>query len=541
MEKCSPEKDECGKISEDAEKENIPELVKNENIIKTDEPPAIHSIPLKMFVEDVDEEVLTPLSKINLKWRRKSIGLYGNTSDSSVSTINHTTNSLTSMRKSPSSAKLVRTTSTPMTRMSQFLKKPRSLDSLCGSSYQASSIEHPSGNDTDRSASMTSIGITTPSPAIMKRPEFPIQRQNRNRLHVSQTPLRQLMSKSIQRALQEQSHRKNLNGYRAQRKMTFDSTSSSGSDNSLSYSPKQLSGVLDLRTTPVLKRTMSEPYSRNRRGYLKKPLIATVHPTEESLVLNALIDRPNAFQSPGSPVHEAQNPVDDNVINETKGDSEISHHHADANSSGSMLSAKSTSRKSDIFFSCASMNEFENTPVTKHKALVTPMQKTFKPLKKTDGATEVWYSPGNITNSFKIPTYSELQSPSSDKENDDVFVDDPHSPKSTVQPGRIWRIVTSVIRMATGALPDDTQCHQSKDDKPKESFVKRTLSLIRPKRSPIKKRESTPSAKRRRHASSQGTQTDESPLKTEIRSPLAKKYKTISGRKPIQRLRSSIN
>lgn len=30
----------------------------------------------KLLTEEVDDEMLTPLTKINLKWRRKSAGLY---------------------------------------------------------------------------------------------------------------------------------------------------------------------------------------------------------------------------------------------------------------------------------------------------------------------------------------------------------------------------------------------------------------------------------------------------------------------------------
>lgn len=143
-------------------------------------------------------------------------------------------------------AKIRRTTSTPMT--SNLHIKPGALDSLCGSSYQASSIEH--SQDLLERQSPIVLNVISPSPAHQRRNEFAQRKSARQRFLSTNTPLRQVMSKSIQRALQAQGQGRFMP---AQRKIAFSSLSSTSSDNDASLP------ALDLRTTPALKRSNSAP------------------------------------------------------------------------------------------------------------------------------------------------------------------------------------------------------------------------------------------------------------------------------------------
>lgn len=215
----------------------------------------------KLIAEGVDEKMLTPMTKINLKWRRKSAGLYPISSDTSAMTVKTT-------KVIDTSITLRRTTSTPMAQTNQSHEKAHNLESLC-SSYQPSSIEHSGASSNTHSPLGHPIVSPSPVAPVVQVPIHTTQKIKRYRLPVSQTPLRQLLSKSIQRQLHER-------GFylRAQRKIPFHSMNSSDSSNGSSnqVSPTEPSPPampLDLRTTPVLRRTQSDS-SPNRRAMLQQ-------------------------------------------------------------------------------------------------------------------------------------------------------------------------------------------------------------------------------------------------------------------------------
>lgn len=538
MEKCVGAGDKEVVTNEDdsENKENVPV-----------EPEKDETVPPKIIIEEVDEELLTPLSKINLKWRRKSAGYSTTDSVASVSAISHSNQS--QPKNVPQSAKkLVRTTSTPMT---QLLSKPTSLDSLCGSSYQASSIEQSSGNETDQSASITSINCS-PSPAIlMKRNEFPIQRakQMRNRLSKAQTPLRQVMSKSIQRAIMEQRNERTklTANVRMPRKMIFDSMSSS--DGSIdeplvggrSKTPN-VSGVLDLRTTPVLKRTMSAPLVP-RTYYYQEQQDERLHSrrrSDESLIAQALIEE----HYKRSDFRAKINAISDNVINETQYEPGVISIPLTPEIETNETQLNDHNTASGIFKSCL---EYENgvtpfkLPTVKKSAIVTPMMSA----PENSFVNEVWYTPGQILTNVEPPKLQKsfrASDPEPDIE-DEVFAPTDEIPAEQPQ-SRIWRLFSTVIKIASGSLTETTDNQITKrSPTSKPSIVKRSLThlgLIRPaKRPSYTKSSPAQHLKRKRNTSSQSSlNNDGTATIPELRSPLAKKYKSITGRKPIQRMRS---
>lgn len=530
LEKCVGNGNKEGVMNEDdsENKENIPE-----------EP---EKVSHKIVIEEVDEELLTPLSKINLKWRRKSAGFSNSDSVASVSAISHSNQSQMKVLLQ-SSTKLVRTTSTPMT---QLLSKPGNLDSLCGSSYQASSIEpSSSGSETDQSASMTSNNCS-PSPAIvMKRNQFPVQRakQMRYRLSKAQTPLRQVMSKSIQRAIMEQQNEKTklTANVRMPRKMIFDSMSSSdGSmDEPLGLAASKIpnvSGVLDLRTTPVIKRTMSAPISRHykHKEYEETPPFRRPK-SEESLIVEALIEE----HYKRSDLREKINAISDNVINETKYEPGVIPLPPTPETENTQLN-DNTNGSIGIFKSCMEDETPYKAPLVKKSAIVTPMQSTI-PIQESSFMKEIWYTPKNISTSMEL-----FQSPESFRvsEEDNGVDDEVFTPASEVRSDQsqnpIWRLFSTVMKIASGSLSETPKIQEPA---PKPSLVKRSLGhlgILRPmKRPSYTKSSPTPHLKRKRNTSSQSSLNNgETSTVPELRSPVAKKYKSITGRKPIQRMRS---
>lgn len=190
--------------------------------------------------KNLPEQTLTPLSKINMLWRRKSKEFkeYGtiNTKDD----------------------KLQRTTSTPMHNNNLMTK------TFTDSSSNSTSSIHISRINCINSSS-DSDGYSPPVPPPVKvipptvSPSAPkFQRMNRSRAKfpVQATPLRQVMTKSIQRAMQQHgNYRQSAFGLQ-QRKMSFDSTSSSSemTSTSLMKFPGEGSSPLDLRLSPAIRR-----------------------------------------------------------------------------------------------------------------------------------------------------------------------------------------------------------------------------------------------------------------------------------------------
>ncbi|KFB43435.1 AGAP003740-PA-like protein [Anopheles sinensis] len=221
-------------------------------------------------IEEVDEALLTPLTKINLRWKRKSRQSF----DSILSVTNNTSEANASgmLRvdapggggPAGNRRKLVRTTSTPMYQWQimpsiMALKHPN--ESYSATLGQMSSIHCSSGSETDsRTEELESPPQPQPVPPPPPPPSGMPDELNKvraaiirtNRSKAAATPLRQVMSKSIQRAIAQHTgaySKMLLPG--TQRKMSFNSTMSSGV-NSMIASPVR--DPLDLRTTPVLKR-----------------------------------------------------------------------------------------------------------------------------------------------------------------------------------------------------------------------------------------------------------------------------------------------
>ncbi|XP_052900761.1 mitosis initiation protein fs(1)Ya isoform X2 [Anopheles moucheti] len=201
-------------------------------------------------IDEVDEAMLTPLTKINLRWKRKSRQSF----ESMLSMTNNTSevNASGMLRMDgpdgAGSRKLVRTTSTPMYQWQLMPTGPKQPnESYSATLGQMSSIHCSSGSETD--SRTEDLGASPLVPNELDKVRAII----RNRSKAVATPLRQVMSKSIQRAIAQHTgmYSKMLQSG-TQRKMSFNSTMSSGM-NSMIASP--VKDPLDLRTTPALKRT----------------------------------------------------------------------------------------------------------------------------------------------------------------------------------------------------------------------------------------------------------------------------------------------
>uniref|UniRef100_A0A4Y0BJK3 Uncharacterized protein n=1 Tax=Anopheles funestus TaxID=62324 RepID=A0A4Y0BJK3_ANOFN len=212
-------------------------------------------------IDEVDEALLTPLTKINLRWKRKSRQSF----ESMLSMTNNTSevNASGMLRMDgpggAGSRKLVRTTSTPMYQWQLMPTGPKQPnESYSATLGQMSSIHCSSGSETD--SRTEDIGASPLVPNELDKVRAII----RNRSKAVATPLRQVMSKSIQRAIAQHTgvgsvYSKMLQPG-TQRKMSFNSTMSSGM-NSMIASPAK--DPLDLRTTPALKRTGSGMAARS--------------------------------------------------------------------------------------------------------------------------------------------------------------------------------------------------------------------------------------------------------------------------------------
>lgn len=191
------------------------------------------------------ENILTPLSKINMRWRRKSKDL------------KHS-----GMLKVPGD-KIQRTTSTPL--QNNFLMTKTFIDS---SSNSTSSSIHISSINC-HSSSSESDGFSPPVAPPVKVAPIPVspkmqQNTNRSRAKLIQaTPLRQVMTKSIQRAIQQYQQTPFA---LQQRKMSFSSSNSSNeaslTSTSLMKFPVEGESPLDLRLSPAIRRFKSVTTSK---------------------------------------------------------------------------------------------------------------------------------------------------------------------------------------------------------------------------------------------------------------------------------------
>lgn len=194
---------------------------------------------IKIIIENV-----TPLTQINQRWRRKSREFGKNDNDKAET------------------GTVVRQTSTPMQVTSIAANFT---DSSSYNSIQISSINCIS------SCSSESDEFSPPLPPPKAVPLSPKVNRSRPKLPVQATPLRQVMSKSIQRAIAEHGHYRNSKVQIQQRKMSFNSTNSSG-ESTMSFMklPSGNDSPLDLRMSPALRR-INEETKENQLEYHPEP------------------------------------------------------------------------------------------------------------------------------------------------------------------------------------------------------------------------------------------------------------------------------
>ncbi|XP_041786495.1 mitosis initiation protein fs(1)Ya-like [Anopheles merus] len=257
-------------------------------------------------IDEVDEALLTPLTKINLRWKRKSrqsfesmLSMTNNSSEVNAS-------GLLRVDGGPGPRKLVRTTSTPMYQWQLMPTGPKQPnESYSATMGQMSSIHCSSGSDTDSRAE--DLGASPPVPNELDKVRAII----RNRSKAVATPLRQVMSKSIQRAIAQ--HTAGVGGVYSkmlqpgtQRKMSFNSTMSSGMNSMLASPTKD---PLDLRTTPTLKRLGSGRgggcgSATSAQSTQAQRMVRPGDPAQESVQLAQADAVPNANTTDGSEYYE---------------------------------------------------------------------------------------------------------------------------------------------------------------------------------------------------------------------------------------------
>ncbi|XP_055853936.1 mitosis initiation protein fs(1)Ya [Episyrphus balteatus] len=206
-------------------------------------------------VADINDSHLTPISMINLRWKAKSKITEEFISDSVSSIKNISSINNSSLRKSIglgggplTKGKLVRSTSTPL--QAEIFAKPKE-QAFNISGGHMSSIHH--------SVSESEI---SPQLAPQVRPVEPLSRYQkpraRGKISAAVTPLRQVMSKSIQKAIAEHGIAAENRGFGYNRKKIFESIDSS--NEMLEKSIENL--PLDLRLSPAVRRTQSEIIDR---------------------------------------------------------------------------------------------------------------------------------------------------------------------------------------------------------------------------------------------------------------------------------------
>lgn len=425
----------------------------------------------------ITEDMMSPMSKWNLKWKRKSL----TDSVSSIPNISINHNLTVSPKR-----KLVRSTSTPMNGLLFYGHRNNQFDSIS----HVSSINNSSDSDNNMSPP------PPPPPKTNTRPDSPRKHpKTRNKMPIAATPLRQVMSKSIQRAIAVHGIPGSEKGGIQPKKM-FDSMNDSS-----------ISSALDLRTSPVIRRNSSSQSSSSietiRTGRITKNL------RKQSLTYSSSSD----ISSP-------------ELINERSGRSIYK-------------------TCSSIELSSTNLNitpKIVGTALKKAISFQTPDLIEFSPVRKTpiEMKNDVWYTPSEFPlqqKSYSISTTTTTTTvevsnniKNAETELDEVFY--PNAPsKIENEPsnggGGLWSIVSSVIRMASfgkgSASSDDKEIVGQEN-----SLIKRCASfagyLIRKNSSDD---DCQPSKRRRTSSVSYFDKSSETDLKR----------RRIKGRMPIERMR----
>ncbi|XP_037937659.1 mitosis initiation protein fs(1)Ya [Teleopsis dalmanni] len=508
---------------------------------------------------DFDVVSHTPMSMLQLRWRTQSKITQGEFISDSVSSIKNISNiSNSSIRRSIGvgpqvRGKLVRSTSTPVN--TEFaVAKPK--EPTFNSSGEHVSSIYGSGCDVESPAMQNPTGGTPSKQALDHKNRY--RKTNRTKLPAV-TPLRQVMSKSIQKAMFE-------------RGLCI---------------PNTAEAPLDLRLSPAMRRTQSDVSDLSRRSsLLHKAQLHREHLSQkltEQIVITktkhltsveSVTDRNSEIQSIKSNSNSnSTSSVQSSVDNaSTTSNSVYQTCHSVEIITSTELSEVNI-QKNSCATSAASaeavdlLNPLKNFPKTEENNFdtITPITRKQKVLKKiikfetpqiesqldkdinTSTNSEVFYTPtstplrkssirSNTKNSdcsdvykeavprnlseklsprkkrpliddcAQIPTYNHIGSLSVDYD-DDVFLPDiknygtdknkDPSPSATTGAGRLWSFMSSVIR-----LPSFTGKRETNDDydNNKHSLLKRCASiagsLVRPK--PLVDEEHLQSFKRKR-------------------------------------------
>ncbi|KAL7035583.1 hypothetical protein ACKWTF_008456 [Chironomus riparius] len=312
-----------------------------------------------------NEKALTPLSKINLRWRRKSKEFLHKSDDSHIK-----------IEEPIPQQQLKRQTSTPL---------QHTFDSL--SSTQFSSINcMSSSSETDMSPPLMPQkppSLVILSPKSKKKSNSPLSK-SRPKFSVQNTPLRQVMTKSIQRAMATHGHYK----YQLQqRKMSFDSSSSSN-EPTISLMKLQVDAEdsmvqpLDLRLSPALRRN-EENVNENVRE-VKSENISHVAYEEIQVILrrsesdsSSLTSYKSCYSDNGTPKGSSSSILKKTISFENFGNVEKSPAYLVPKS----FNNDDNDDDSDIFYTP------RTTPMRRVKSLDSS---DVKPLKNQNPSSNIW-------------------------------------------------------------------------------------------------------------------------------------------------------
>lgn len=360
---------------------------------------------------EAEEDQLSPLSQVNKMWRRKS-------SDFAKQETHLTTKNVAKNEKQ-------RQTSTPMAN-AQFTDT----SSYSSSSIQISSINFTSSTSSDSDAFSPPIALVTKKDFVSpQRPQrSQPQARSRPRMPVHATPLRQIMSKSIQRAMQEHGHYRESPFALQQRKVSFNSTNSS-EDRTLSLMkfPNESENPIDLRTTPARQRCIEEP---PRENLIEERDLIEFSSRIEIEQIEVIIRRSE-------------------IKSESSATSSFKSCHSNIERSGSMPLLHVTPKiigngllKKTISFETP--DSIEKTP-----ALMPAVSKTIQ--EEEDDEDDVFFTPR--TSPYRAPFKRAIAVPSPIEEvSSDVVSSNEESGKeneSSKSNSNLWNFVSSVIKIAT--------------------------------------------------------------------------------------------
>uniref|UniRef100_A0A8D8F087 Mitosis initiation protein fs(1)Ya n=1 Tax=Culex pipiens TaxID=7175 RepID=A0A8D8F087_CULPI len=520
-------------------------------------------------IEPVNEAMLTPLSMINLRWKRKSRQSFDSmlSTTNNISAVNASEGAMLVPPSSPAK-KLVRTTSTPMMHgclphHHKMTSYNESYSSAMGqmSSIHANSTSEQQQQQQHHQQQLGPVAATPASPTNYEIHKVRAIIRSRSKA-VAATPLRQVMSKSIQRAIAQHGYSK-LVAPGTQRKMSFNSTGGS----SISGSPAR--SALDLRTTPVLKRCSSASSGHHRTAKMVR--LGVKSRSEDSSNASTLEDR---SVEAGSEYYETHQNVDS--LNNSTADQEN-------------LEKVEEVEPVVIQFLKPMASSYQETPRVAGGMLkkvisftspdVTRLGVVTRPESEDEADDDVWSTPcGAIPppRSFSCSALKDLGR--SEETDDDVFLPPANPPPPTKSKyckqlnldspgapstGKLWTIVSSVIRLASRQdIQDDLTANAPVDStKLTSTLAQKAASFAgflknkfpganRPNlRSSSGSDEfsaiaSSGGIKRRRSMArpyeSRGnnpTGTTVAPVYRTSSSPLPKR-KRIQGRKPIERMRN---